>query len=69
MIYEGGDKLLFASEPKAILAYPGFHRSVDPAALEDYLALGMVSGTRSIFRGIQQLRPPATRWCSRPRRS
>jgi asparagine synthase (glutamine-hydrolysing) len=59
-IYRDGEKLLFASEPKAILAYPGFGRSVDPAALEDYLALGMVSGTRSIFRGIRQLAPGHT---------
>jgi asparagine synthase (glutamine-hydrolysing) len=58
--HRDGEKLLFASEPKAILAYPGFARSVDPAALEDYLAFGMVSGERSIFQGIQQLSPGHT---------
>jgi asparagine synthase (glutamine-hydrolysing) len=59
-IHRDGEKLLFASEPKAILVYPGFRRFVDPAALEDYLAFGMVSGVRSIFRGIQQLPPGHT---------
>lgn len=53
-----GEKLLFGSEIKAILAHPGAERSVDPAALEDYLTFGMVPGGRSIFRSIEKL-PPA----------
>jgi asparagine synthase (glutamine-hydrolysing) len=56
--YRDADKLLFASEPKALLTHPGVPREVDAAALEDYLAFGMVPGRRSIFRHIQKL-PPA----------
>jgi asparagine synthase (glutamine-hydrolysing) len=57
-VYRDAEKLLFASELKGILAHPGVNPSVDPAALEDYLAFGMVPGPRSIFRGIEKL-PPA----------
>jgi asparagine synthase (glutamine-hydrolysing) len=58
--YRDSEKLLFASEPKAILTYPGLARFVDALAVEDYLAYGMVSGTRSIFRGLQQIPPGHT---------
>ena len=51
-VYRDAEKLLFASEPKAILVYPGVPASVDPAALEDYLTFGMVPGRRSIFRNV-----------------
>ncbi|MFZ5830716.1 MAG: asparagine synthase (glutamine-hydrolyzing) [Planctomycetota bacterium] len=50
-----GDRLLFGSEIKALLACPGVDRSIDPAALEDYLAFGMIPGERSIFRSIHKL--------------
>lgn len=50
--------ILFASEPKAILAWPGVTPEVDPEAMEDYLCFGMVLNPKSIFRGIEQL-PPA----------
>jgi asparagine synthase (glutamine-hydrolysing) len=57
-LYRDAGTLLFGSEPKAILAYPGVARRVEPAALEDYLAFGVVPGPRSIFAGIEKL-PPA----------
>jgi asparagine synthase (glutamine-hydrolysing) len=57
-LYRDSEKLLFGSELKAILAYPGLPRRMDTAALEDYLAFGMVPGARSIFRDIEKL-PPA----------
>jgi asparagine synthase (glutamine-hydrolysing) len=57
-LYRDAEKLLFGSEIKAILAYPGIDRSLDVAGLEDYLAYGMVPGSRSIFRKIEKL-PPA----------
>jgi asparagine synthase (glutamine-hydrolysing) len=56
-VYRDAEKLLFASEPKALFAYPGVSATVDPAALEDYLAFGMVPGRRSIFRGVEKLPP------------
>jgi len=59
-VYRDAEKLLFASEPKAILVYPGVQAAVDPAALEDYLAFGMVPGRRSIFRGVEKLPPGHT---------
>jgi asparagine synthase (glutamine-hydrolysing) len=57
-IYRDSEKFLFGSELKAILAHPGVERIVDPEALEDYLALGMVPGRRAIFRHVEKL-PPA----------
>jgi asparagine synthase (glutamine-hydrolysing) len=57
-IYRDSEKLVFGSELKAILAHPGVDRDIDPAALEDYLAYGMVPGTRSIFQRVEKL-PPA----------
>jgi asparagine synthase (glutamine-hydrolysing) len=59
-IYRDAEKLLFASEIKAILAHPGIDRTIDPAALDDYLSFGMVPGTRCIFRGIEKLAPAHT---------
>jgi asparagine synthase (glutamine-hydrolysing) len=73
-VYRDSEKLLFASEPKALLVYPGLHRDIDPAALEDYLAFGVVLGSRSIFGGIEKLPPAHTlvidsgRFDSSPRR-
>jgi asparagine synthase (glutamine-hydrolysing) len=57
--YRDGEKFLFGSELKAILAYPGVTRRIDLAALEDYLAFGIVPGARSILSGIKKL-PPAS---------
>jgi asparagine synthase (glutamine-hydrolysing) len=56
-VYRDAEKLAFGSEIKAILAIPGVSRAVDPAALEDYLAYGMVPGARTIFRAIEKLAP------------
>src|SRR5262249_47203292 len=57
-LYRDQDKVLFGSELKAILAHPGLHLDVDPVALEDYLAFGMVLSPRSIFGQVEKL-PPA----------
>ena len=59
-VYRDGEKILFGSEMKAILAHPGVERVVDPEALEDYLALGMVPGRRAIFRRVEKLPPAST---------
>ena len=53
-----GEKLVFGSEIKAILCWPGVERTIDPQALEDYFAFGVVPGERSIFQSIRKL-PPA----------
>jgi asparagine synthase (glutamine-hydrolysing) len=56
-VYRDAEKLVFGSELKAILAYPGIERTLDLAALEDYFAFGMVPGSRSIFKKCEKLRP------------
>ena len=49
--------LVFASELKGLLVHPGVDRTVDPQALEDYLALGYVPDPKCIYRGIFKLPP------------
>jgi asparagine synthase (glutamine-hydrolysing) len=49
--------LAFASELKALLALPGLPREPDLAALDAYLALQYVPGTRTGLRGVQRLAP------------
>jgi asparagine synthase (glutamine-hydrolysing) len=55
--YRDHQQLVFASEIKPLLLWPGVERTVDAEALEDYLAFGAVPGERSIFRGIRKLLP------------
>jgi asparagine synthase (glutamine-hydrolysing) len=64
-VYRDADKVVFGSELKALLADPTVPRVLDPAALEDYLAYGMIAGARTIFRGIAKL-PPAHTLLLRP---
>jgi len=53
-----GDRLVFGSEIKALLADPAVPRDLDPTALYQYLCLGFVPHPRSIYRAIRAL-PPA----------
>lgn len=46
---------LFASEAKALLAWPGLPRRADPAALDAYLTLGYTPGRLTGFQGIERL--------------
>lgn len=50
-----GQRFWFASEIKSILAVAPRFREMDPEALHEYLTLRVVSGQRSMFRGIRQL--------------
>lgn len=59
--YWDAEKLIFASELKAIRACPGLRFTVEPTALEDYLAWGMVPGEKSIFVQVRKL--PAGHRC------
>lgn len=52
------DRLIFASELKAILEVPGIPREIDPSALDAYLLYQYVPHPMTIYRGIQKL-PPA----------
>jgi asparagine synthase (glutamine-hydrolysing) len=50
-----GGKLLFASEPKVLLAHPAVTTSVNPDALRKYLAFDYVPAPLSIYEGINKL--------------
>lgn len=54
-LYKG--TLLFASELKAIRAYPGFKGEVDRDALAHFLLRNVIAAPRSIYRGIFKLLP------------
>jgi asparagine synthase (glutamine-hydrolysing) len=63
------DRLVFASELKALLRDPALRRGVDPVALDQYLAYEFVPSPRSIVRGVSKLRPGHTlTWSLRDRR-
>jgi asparagine synthase (glutamine-hydrolysing) len=51
--------LLFGSEPKAILAWPGFSRRPNLQAIHHYLSLQYIPSPLSAFEGISKL-PPAS---------
>lgn len=51
-------KLVFASEIKSILEHPRVNRTVNPSAVDDYLALRYVPGPQTLIQGIYKL-PPA----------
>ncbi|HXG05456.1 MAG TPA: asparagine synthase (glutamine-hydrolyzing) [Candidatus Binatia bacterium] len=53
-----GDRLLFASELKALLEDPSVKRAPDLLALADYFAFGAVAGPRTAVEGVAQV-PPA----------
>ncbi|WP_353229200.1 XrtA/PEP-CTERM system amidotransferase [Novosphingobium sp.] len=51
----GDGSLVFGSELKQLLAHPGVGRTIDPLAVEDFMAWGYVPDTRSILRGVDKL--------------
>jgi len=50
-------EVVFGSEPKALLTYPGVDRTLDSAAVATYLAMGYVLQPRTMHRGIRKLPP------------
>ncbi|GAA0730888.1 XrtA/PEP-CTERM system amidotransferase [Sphingomonas japonica] len=50
---DGG--VAFASELKGLVAHPLLRRSVDPAAIEDFMALGYVPDDACIVAGVRKL--------------
>jgi len=50
-----GRQILFASELKSILAYPGVSRAANLEAIHHYLSLGYVPAPHTAFRGISTL--------------
>ncbi len=53
-----GKRLMFGSEPKAILAHPDTLVEPDPIAIDCYIALGYVPSPMTAFKGVRKL-PPA----------
>lgn len=49
------DQLVFGSELKAVVAYPGAPRQVDPVALNHFLTLEYIPAPWTIFQGIHKL--------------
>lgn len=56
-ISRAGRDLVFASELKAIFAHPRVSRTLDPAALQDYLSLNYVPCPRTLVEGVEKLPP------------
>ena len=50
-----GAEFIFGSELKALWCHPAFDASIDPAALTDFLRVGYVPGSRSIFGSTSKL--------------
>jgi asparagine synthase (glutamine-hydrolysing) len=57
--HRGVDRLVYASEAKAILQVPGIDAEIDPVALEEYLSFGYTPNGFSLFKRIAKL-PPAS---------
>lgn len=55
--YWDGNTLLFASELKGILAWPGFKRNIDMKALVNYLQFGYITDPLSIIKDVFKLPP------------
>jgi len=52
-VFDG--KLLYASEPKSLLAHPSVNAEIDLDAMRHYLSYDYVPAPRSIFKGISKL--------------
>ena len=56
-IYDDGEKTLFASEIKAIIAHPGVEAALNEAALNEYLTFQFIRGENTLFRQIRKVLP------------
>ncbi len=52
---EDGRRLVFASEIKSILQFPGISRDIDPEALDFFLTLEYIPAPHSILRAVRKL--------------
>lgn len=52
-----GERLLFASEVKALFTDPDVPRELDPAGIDQVLTLWSTVAPQTVFRGIQQVPP------------
>ncbi len=52
-----GHEFVFASEAKAVLRHPKIEAVTDFQAVSDFLSLGYITGTSTIFAGVKKLEP------------
>jgi asparagine synthase (glutamine-hydrolysing) len=52
-----GNRILFGSELKALLAADNVPRTIDPQALCDYFSFGYIPAPKSIYRAVRKVRP------------
>jgi asparagine synthase (glutamine-hydrolysing) len=64
-IHQTDDLVLFASEIKALLAFPGVPQRVDRDALWDYFAYRYVPAPATLLQGIRKLMPGSYVVCER----
>jgi len=62
---QDGERLVFASELKALRHCPDLVGELDLAALDGYLTLSYVPGSRTIFSGVKRLLPGHLLVCDR----
>jgi len=55
--YLMGNDLVYASELKPIMAYPGFSKELNFNSLSNYLYHGYITGANSIFSNVYKLEP------------
>src|SRR5438094_2195680 len=58
--YRDAQRVLFASEIKALLAFGGVERTVNLRALHEYLAYGYIVGEQAILEGVHRVEPGET---------
>ena len=52
-----GDRIMYASEPKAFFAHPKFHASVNEKMLPQYLCFEYLNDSQTMFEGVHKVLP------------
>src|SRR5262249_26592076 len=52
-----GDRLVFGSEIKVVLAYPGVEPQLNRRGIPEFLAFGYLSGDDTFYAGVHKLMP------------
>ena len=55
--FQTDDVLIFSSELKPLLSYPGFNKDIDFEAVSSYLQFGYIHAPKTIFKNVQKLLP------------
>ena len=56
-IHTSADRVVFASEPKALLAHPDLDIQIDADAIPYYFLYGYVPHPRTVYRGVRHVEP------------